>query len=139
MPIQHQGNVLSDYFRVVACTTKAKDGDGYKMKLPIFYDNELTVLILENAIEDKKFLEEPWSFSAQPRRGNSNTTYNVNTLDEAWEDCEDAIERLDGGWKALQKPKLPKLKFQQKVSFSQLQVQLSLETSSQLSIEKFKW
>ena len=110
MPIQHQGNVLSDYFRVVACTTKAKDGDGYKMKLPIFYDNELTVLILENAIEDKKFLEEPWSFSAQPRRGNSNTTYNVNTLDEAWEDCEDAIERLDGGWKALQKPKLPKLK-----------------------------
>ena len=65
MPMQHQGNVLSDYFRVVAGMKKENPG-GYNMQLPIFFDNDLIIFQSENANVKNVYFTEPWSFLSQP-------------------------------------------------------------------------
>ena len=105
MPMQHQGNVLSDYFRVVAGIKKERPG-GYNMQLPIFFDNDLIIFQSENASVNNVYFTETWSFLSQPEPNQivDNSTY------EIWNDMYYELERLNGGWKSLQKPKLPRTK-----------------------------
>ncbi len=105
MPMQHQGNVLSDYFRVVA-GMKEENARRYEMQLPIFFDNDLIVFQSENANVNNVYFTEPWSFLSQPE---PNQIVD-NASHEIWNDMYYELERLNGGWKSLQKPKLPRTK-----------------------------
>ena len=89
MPMQHQGNVLSDYFRVVA-GIKEENAQRYNMQLPIFFDNDLIVFQSENASVNNLYFTEPWSFLSQPEPNEivDNATH------EIWNDMYYELEGL---------------------------------------------
>ena len=109
MPKKMQGAILGDFFRIVSRQMASWGADKakkrFRVQVPVIEDMDVRVLVLENHGQDgatglDREGAVPVAYSCQPPGPSTGS----------WSTMEEDLDRHEGGWKAIQKPKLPRLK-----------------------------